>query len=332
MNKQNLGWRRYALWWCLILWAGSAVADYTARPEVADFIKALDGMQGAAADRLQALFARIDRQDRVLALIARPAEAKPWHDYREIFVTPSRIHEGVVFWRRHTELLAAIASQQGVPAEVIVAIVGIETAYGRNTGGFPVLATLTTLAFDYPPRADFFRKELREFLLLTEEEGLVPLEVQGSYAGAMGIGQFMPSSYRHYAIDFDQDGRRDLWGSPGDALASVGHYLAVHGWQAGLTIAVKAEMAAKSTPTALLERGLKPSLSLDALRRHQVHPMTPLPKGTEVALVALDGVDGVEYWLGTANFYAITRYNRSPLYAMAVTQLAAAIAAERDSQ
>jgi len=319
----------------LALWLGGAGAQatvmYTERPEVRRFIEDLVSEHGLDRQHVQTLLATVERQERVLELIQRPAEAKPWHEYRQIFLTDARIAQGVAFWRQHAELLQRVADTHGVPPRILVAIVGVETFYGRITGGFPVLDTLTTLGFDYPPRAGFFRAELREFLLLTAEEQLDARELEGSYAGAMGMSQFIASSYRHYAVDFDGDGKRDLWTSVDDALASIAVYLVRHGWQQALGIAAPVSVG-ETNVAPLLERGLQPSLSYTELQRRGLEPQAELAAQPSVALIELEGRDGAEYWLGTANFYAITRYNHSALYAMAVYQLAEAIRARRQAK
>jgi membrane-bound lytic murein transglycosylase B len=227
----------------------------------------------------------------------------------------------VAFWGRHEDILADAEARFGVEPEYVVAIIGVETYYGRRTGSFPVLDTLTTLGFDYPPRSRFFSSELEHYLLLTREESLDPLRLKGSYAGAMGKGQFISSSYRAYAVDFDGDGQRDLWGSTRDAVGSVANYLARHGWTHRAPVTVPASARGEAY-LDLLDAGLKPSLDAAALRAAGV---SPAPGDAPVALVALEAEAGTELWLGHNNFYVITRYNRSPLYAMAVHQLAQAI-------
>lgn len=279
--------------------------------------------------QLRALFAAARRSDEVLAKVSRPAEAKPWHQYRSIFLTEERIRGGVEFWERHAEALSQASERYGVPAEVMIAILGVETFYGRLTGGHRVIDALATLAFDYPKRAPFFRGELESFLLLTRDQGVDPLSLSGSYAGAMGVPQFMPSSYLAYAVDFDGDGRTDIWSTPDDAIGSVGNYLARHGWEPGAPVVAPASVI-DGRYQDLLKKGLEPSATVAALARYGVAPGAGLGPDTRVALVELAASpERNEYWLGLQNFYAITRYNRSPLYAMAVHQLAEAIRAGR---
>lgn len=306
--------------------------DYIGRPEVQAFIDRMAARHGFDPQRLTDLFAQARRQDRVLEAISRPAEAKPWHQYRPIFLTPERIEGGVEYWSRHEALLLRAGEVFGVDPEYLVAIIGVETYYGRHTGGFPVFDTLVTLGFDYPPRADFFRRELEQYLLLSRDESLEPLSLKGSYAGAMGKGQFIASSYRSYAVDFDGDGRRDLWGSAADVIGSVANYFERHGWEPGGVVAVPA-VGGGDGLEPLLKAGLKPSLTLDELAARGVRPAAPVPPGDPpVALIKLEGVEGPEYWIGFNNFYVITRYNRSPLYAMAVHQLAQEIRRVREAR
>lgn len=260
----------------------------------------------------------------IVDAISRPAEGKPWYDYRPIFLNQQRIDEGVVFWRENADLIARAAEKYQVDPQFIVAIIGVETYYGRITGGHRVLDALTTLSFYYPDtgndRTEFFSKELMNFLVLGKEENLPLEEVIGSYAGAMGLGQFMPSSYRAYAVDLDGDGRRDLWTSLEDVIGSVANYLHVHGWGYGEPVVAKASVSAEA------------DMSLVADRDYQVkHSVADLAAGgftaegaDPAAMATVTGLEeksGREYWLSFKNFYVITRYNRSPLYAMAVYEL-----------
>jgi len=299
--------------------------------EIGPFAEQVANEHGLDAGRVRELLAGARVLEQVLAAIRRPAEAKPWRDYRPIFVNERRIDGGVAFWRSHQDVLARARRRFGVAERVIVAIIGVETFYGERAGSIRVLDALATLGFRYPRRAEFFRRELGHYLALGREEGLALTAVRGSYAGAMGIPQFIPSSYRAYAVDFDGDGRRDLVGSVDDAIGSVGAYLARHGWVADAAVAVPARVAAAGEALAgLVARGLEPHSSLDALAAGGIVPAVPVaaPAG-KAAVVDLDGDRGTEHWLGFRNFYVITRYNRSPLYAMAVHQLAEAIAARR---
>ncbi len=304
---------------------GSALDPAT---EIAPFAREVAERHGLDAARVAAILGGARVLGNVLEAIQRPAESKPWRDYRPIFVTETRIARGVEFWREHADILSVASERFGVPEGIIVAIIGVETFYGSRAGNIRVLDALATLGFRYPRRSDFFRRELASFLVLGEREGLDVSAVAGSYAGAMGIPQFIPSSYLEYAVDFDGDGQRDLMGSVADAIGSVGAYLARHGWQRGGPIAVPARVNADARE-AIVARGIKPHSALDELERRGVTPAEPLPAGGEAALIELDGDAGTEHWLGFTNFYVVTRYNHSSLYAMAVHQLAQAIAARR---
>jgi len=299
------------------------------RPDVQAFIREMAAKHGFSEAELRALFSRAQAQSDIIALITRPAESKPWYDYREIFIVSQRIRGGVEFWRRHQQALQRAEQTYGVPAEIIVAIIGVETMYGGNTGRHRVLEALATLAFDYPRRADFFRKELENYLLLTRDEGIDPLSLKGSYAGAMGLGQFMPSSYRAYAVDFDGDRQRDLWHNPVDAIGSVANYLSEHRWQRGEPITTRANVGGSQYRALSVTRPETPRYTVASLRQRGVIPQAPVADDLKATLVRLDAAQGTEYWLGFYNFYAITRYNRSVLYAMAVYQLSQAIRAQR---
>jgi len=299
--------------------------------EVARFVTDMQTRHGYEPAALNALFARAARLDSVLAAISKPAEYKPWHAYRPIFLTRQRIDGGVAFWNEQAPILAAAEQKTGVPAEIIVAIIGVETSYGGNTGSYRVLDALATLAFHYPKRAPFFRSELENFLLLTREEGMDPLQPKGSYAGAMGLPQFMPSSFRNYAVDFDGDGRRDIWRNPRDAIGSVGNYLKAHGWRAGEPIAVPAAQSTANATQVADTVDLRHTVAEYAALG--VRPLEPLAQVMDAVPAVLLGYESsasaTEYWLALRNFYAITRYNRSPKYALAVYQLADAIARAR---
>ncbi|MDH3713234.1 MAG: lytic murein transglycosylase B [Gammaproteobacteria bacterium] len=302
-------------------------ASYLGRAEVDTFVAELARRHSFDEYELRDLFRGVRTQQRVLEAIARPAEAKPWHAYRPIFVTDSRIRQGTEFWNEHAALLSEIESDLGVPAEILVAIVGVETRYGRHRGSFRALDTLTTLAFDYPPRSAFFRRELEQFLLLVRDEGLDARRVSGSYAAAMGMPQFISSSYREYAVDYDKDGRRDLWDSPEDVLASVANYFRRHGWRRGdpVTFAVTPD---GTDYRDLLRKELQPRVTLEQLRSHRLIGAGQSPAGP-FTVMELQGTSGPEVWVGHYNFYVITRYNHSRLYAMAVHQLSRAVRERR---
>ncbi len=308
------------------------IALSLAAPVIADephpgseaFIERVVGEYGLDEQYVRSMLQDAEYQQSIIDAITRPAEAKPWHEYRPIFLGQERIDGGVEFWRANQPLIEQIVEQMGVPPEVIMAIVGVETRYGMITGSFRVLDALTTLGFYYPRRADFFARELGKYFQLAEEEQLELTEVRGSYAGAMGIGQFIPSSYRAYAVDFDQSGSRDLWQSLPDALGSVANYLKVHGWQPDAPIVLPVNAMPEDWDREL---PIKPEHTLaDLVEMGVAFDDQGLPADTAATIIELEAVDGPEYWIGLNNFYVITRYNRSPLYAMAVTQLSEAIA------
>lgn len=296
--------------------------------EVRDFIALMHEQHGFDVTHLTRQFAAVHSNTSVLRAIkpaAVPELQRSWTRYRERFVNERRIGNGLLFWQENGAELKRAEAIYGVPPEIVAAIIGVETEYGRNMGSFSVLEALSTLAFEYPPRADFFRKELEQFLLMARENGVSPLEIKGSYAGAIGIPQFMPSSQRNYAVDFDGDDRIDLRGSTSDAIGSVARYLEVHGWQAGAPVAAPATVSAD--PTALIAAGLKPATRLQELANQGVATrLASCDPDRLAALIDLVAPDqATEYWVGFDNFYAITRYNRSSFYAMAVFQLAEAL-------
>lgn len=269
---------------------------------------------------VESTLSKATKNDAVLQSIAKPWEAKPWHQYYPIFLTEKRLSKGLAFWQEHQQTLTRAELETGVPAEIIVAIIGVETFYGTYKGNYSVLDSLVTLGFHYPPRAKFFRSELAQLFLLAKEEGFDITELQGSYAGAMGWGQFISSSYRHYAVDFDGDGVRDLLNNPVDAIGSVANYLLKNGWEAEQDIAYKAQVSGKQY-SELLTKSLKYSHQWSELEDAGVSiNQAQLSKNKSVKLFEFEQADSKEHWVGLHNFYVITRYNRSPLYAMAVYQ------------
>lgn len=280
---------------------------------------------GFAAEEVTTLLAGAQSQPRILEAIQRPAERTlAWWEYRQRFLTEERVMGGVQVWRQNAAALERIAASTGVAAEYLIAITGVETLYGRITGRYRVLDALATLAFDYPPRADFFRAELEQFLLMSREEKLDARVPTGSYAGAMGIPQFMPSSFRRFAVDGDADGRRDLWTEGPDVFASIGNYLREHGWVAGQPVLAETFNEAAPDDPAVVTLAL--NQTLDALRARGYLFDSTLPGTTPVMLIPAQLRDTTIWRIGFANFYAITRYNRSALYSMAVHELARAIA------
>lgn len=304
---------------------GPAAALDVKRADVKDFIAHMASTSPFTKHQLRKLLKAAKSQPAIIDAMDRPAEkAKPWFEYRPIFITERRIREGTEFWMAHRQALDQASIRSGVAPEYLAAIVGVETYYGRLTGSYRVLDALATLAFDYPARAKFFRDELEQYLLLTRDLGVDPLSLKGSYAGAMGAPQFMPSNYRRYAVDADADGRINLWTNWDDVCASVGNYLKEHGWNAGEP--VLSEASVEEGKSADLDgRKLALSETVASLRGKGVNFETSLPTDAPALLIAADEPDGVHWRVGYNNFYVITRYNHSALYAMAVFELAAAV-------
>jgi membrane-bound lytic murein transglycosylase B len=309
---------------CLVLLGSPALASaYAGRPEVQEFVRDLAKRHGFVEAELKGVFGRAQRVDPVLEAIARPAErVRTWQEYRALLITDRRIAEGVQFWKKFPRTLERAAKKYGVPPEYVVAIIGVETFYGRNTGNWRVVDALTTLAFDYPPRAGFFRGELEAYLLMAREMGIDVFSVRGSYAGAIGIPQFMPSSARRYAVDFDGNGRIDLQKSRTDAIGSVANFLKLHGWQRDADVSVEARVTGDAW-RAFTHGRFEPKHSLDELRQAGIGFDSPQPADATGTLIELaNGEQPSDYRVGLRNFYVITRYNRSALYAAAVADLA----------
>jgi membrane-bound lytic murein transglycosylase B len=312
----------------LLLPASPALALDATRPEVDAFIEEMVRNNGLDGGWLRELLRAAETRPRIIELMTRPAErTKPWHEYRDHFLTEERIAAGLAFWSAHRDRLAEVEARTGVAAQVIVGILGVETFYGRITGGFRVLDALATLAFDYPPRSDYFRGELEQFLLLSREEAVEPLGAKGSYAGAMGYPQFMPRSYRAYAVDGDGDGRRDLWGSWDDVIASVANYLLQHGWRAGEPVLAPAGLPFPDDSTGLVAGSLRADETVGSLRTKGLVFDSPLAEDAPALFIEVAGRDGPERLAGFGNFSVITRYNRSVLYALAVNELGEAVRA-----
>jgi membrane-bound lytic murein transglycosylase B len=278
--------------------------------------------------QLLELIKQAHREPKILDAMSAPPEAVvPWWEYRERLITPERIGQGVQFWQEHREALETVAAQREVPAEYLVAILGVETLYGRRTGKYRVLDALATLAFDYPPRADYFRDELEQFVLLTHEDRIDPLTAMGSYAGAMGAPQFMPSAFRRYAVDGDGDHKRDLWEDWDDILGSIANFFREHGWEPGGPVLAEVQIEPGTTITPPSGK-LELSETIDSLASRGVKVSLDVPGATPALLVPAETKEGPAYRVGFKNFYVITRYNRSVRYAMAVHDLAEAIAQE----
>ncbi len=314
---------------CALLIAPFAEARET-HPGQRAFLKELAAETDAdRATRAEwkALLDNAKYQQSIIDAISRPAEAtKPWRDYRKIFISDLRLNGGLKFWAENRQLLEKVASETGVPAEIIVAIIGVETSYGRITGKYKVIDALTTLALYYPPRAPFFRGELKQFLRLPGARfPIAPAEVTGSYAGAMGWGQFMPTSYAKWARDYDADGKIDLWNSRPDIIASVANYFVEHGWKAGAPVA---ELAAARADAKLPEiRSTETLHTVKSLADRGYVLAEKLDPALPSTLLVLEGADGTEHWITHQNFYVISRYNRSPMYSLAVYQLSQQLAA-----
>jgi membrane-bound lytic murein transglycosylase B len=311
--------------------AAQGEAAYAKRPEVRSFIREMVDRHGFVEKELVFLFSRARRQQAALRAIAPPKDAplRSWQVYRARFVNDRRITEGTAFWKANSAALERAAREYGVPQEIVVAIIGVETLYGRQSGGFRVIDALTTLAFDYPPRAEFFRAELGQFLLFARDQELDVFSIKGSYAGAIGIPQFMPGSYRRYAVDFDGDGVTDLRASAADAIGSVANFLKQHGWRRGELIALPAHVNG-AAHRAMLEAGIEPKFPVGELRQYGVETRTGLALETPVALIDLETPGApTEYRLGLQNFYALTRYNRASFYAASVMDLATALRSAR---
>jgi membrane-bound lytic murein transglycosylase B len=303
------------------------VSGFAAEHPGADaFVTRAAAEHGLSETEVRALLEQAEYKQSIVDAISRPAEGKPWHQYRPIFLTDKRISEGVDFWKQNRELISSASKQYGVDEEIIVAIIGVETFYGRITGGYRTIDALVTLGFYYPQnlssdRSPFFSSELMHYIQLAAEEGLPAAEITGSYAGAMGMGQFMPSSYREYAVDFDADGRRDLWRSTPDVVGSVANYLHRHGWQPGQPITARTLASSEAAFEQISKNNFKPTLSVAEWQEKGFTSSNELAPELPAAVLKLVETDRNTYWLTFKNFYVITRYNRSPRYAMAVYEL-----------
>ena len=308
--------------------ASSAQALDVENPAVKSFIDSMVSDHSYDRDTLEDVLQQASIQESILEAIDRPAErTKEWHEYRDIFITDERVQAGATFWHEHSDELQRISEQTGVAVEILVGIIGVETYFGRITGKYRVLDALATLAFEYPPRAAFFMSELEQFLLLVREEGMDATDAIGSYAGAMGRPQFMPSSYRAYAVDSSDDGKRDIWSDWSDVIGSIANYFVRHGWRENAEIVAQAALSSQ-WQGELPENTLRPEETVTSLSHQGVLFVTDLPGDQKSQLLTLEGDDGEEHWVGFHNFFVITRYNRSVMYALAVHQLGQEIALE----
>jgi len=308
----------------------SALAIDLDQPEVEAFIDSMVEQHDFDREEIRDTLGAAEVKQSILDAIARPAEkTKSWAEYRKIFITPERIQAGAQFWADNEDALRQVSESTGVPMEMLVGIIGVETYFGRITGSFRVLDALSTLAFSYPPRAKFFRRELEEYLLLVREEGMQATDATGSYAGAMGRPQFMPSSFRAYAVDATGDGKRDIWNDWTDVAGSIANYFLEHGWKPGKDVAAQASLGGDwQGPLPEPRNTLKPSETVASLSRKGVMFVTDLPGDSKSELLTYEGADGLEHWVGFHNFFVITRYNRNVMYALAVHQLGQEIALE----
>ena len=321
---------------CILLFAAGAAAAkdpplrYAGRPDVRAFVHEMVQRHGFVERELNYIFARARRLELALKAVATPPGARAWAHYRATFVNERQVGGGIEFWRQHQAVLARASKEYGVPEEVIVAIIGIETFYGRHTGRWRVIDALTTLAFDYPPRAPFFRAELENYLLIARDTGTDVFSVRGSWAGAIGIPQFMPGSYMKFGVDFDGDGHVDLSATPADAIGSVANFLKQHGWKPGEIIMLQAEVNGDAF-RAYADGGVLPRHTLEELAKAGATPrLAGAPVGVKAALIELETPGRAsDFRLGFDNFYVLTRYNRSSFYATAVADLAAALKAAR---
>ena len=309
----------------MCLWMSFVQANTDVLMMQDDFIKKMASQYDFDATSLKKLFDQVIVSETILKAISKPAEKRlPWYKYRNIFLKKKRINEGVEFLDKNREKLDAAEKQFGVPAEIITAIIGVETFYGRIAGSYRVVDALNTLGFHYPKRATFFRNEFEQFLLLAREQGFDPLTLKGSYAGAMGMPQFISSSYRHYAIDFDGDNIIDIWNNPDDAIGSVANYFSEHGWQKDKPVVAKVTVEGDKYK-GVLGNGLKPDIDESELEVLGIKSKSHFEKNEKLKLFKYEQKNNNEYWLAHKNFYVITRYNHSHLYAMAVYQLASEI-------
>ena len=311
-----------------LLLSATAQADYSNNPGAEAFIKTMVEKHNFDRDWVMAVLKQAEPKQSILDAMSRPAESvMTWGRYRNIFIQDSRVSQGVEFWKAHREELARAEKETGVPASMIVGIIGVETRFGRNMGSYRVVDALATLGFDFPRRSKFFLGQLEEYMLMVREQDIEPFSLKGSYAGAMGYGQFIPSSYRAYAVDFDGDGKIDIVNNTVDAIGSVANYFKRHGWRSGEPV-VASVVLKEGADHSLFNAGLKPVKTVAQLKQAGIASDQKLAPEQKATAMKLDGEKGDEYWIGLQNFYVITRYNHSAMYAMAAYQLSQLIAAE----
>ncbi len=310
----------------LLALPAAAAADYSQHEKAAAFVDKMVDKHSFDRDWVVGILKQAEKKQSIIDAMERPAESvMTWERYRKIFIQESRVKQGVQFWREHADTLARAEKEFGVPAEMIVGIIGVETRYGRNKGSYRVVDALATLGFDFPRRSTFFLGQLEEYLLMVREQDFAPLSFKGSYAGAMGYGQFIPSSYRAYAVDFDDDGQADIVNNPVDAIGSVANYFARHGWRMGEPV-VSPAVLSEPVDESLFNAGLKPVRTLAELKLGGISSAQKLDLGQKATAMKLEGAGGDEHWIGLQNFYVITRYNHSSMYALAAHQLSQQVA------
>ena len=312
------------LLFCLIIMSNSSAANLDKDPDVQLFINEMVQKHNFKQSDLETLFSQVKIKQKILDAISRPAEkSKAWYEYRKIFLTRKRVDQGVKFWLENSDIINYAEKVYGVAPEVMVAIIGVETFYGRLQGKYRVMDALSTLAFKYPKRSKFFRGELKHFLIMSREQNFDPLSRNGSYAGAMGMGQFIPSSFQSYAVDFNGDGQKDIWENNADAIGSVANYFKRHGWKKGQPVTDQLQLGKENTISydKRCKRSCKPKQSVADFKRKGLQGNTSVDEQTSAILLILQQKSGKEYWLGYNNFYVISRYNHSTLYSMAVYQL-----------
>ncbi len=305
--------------------------DLNKYPKLVTFIDEMVERHGFSQKELRRLFTRAKIRREIIEAIERPKESLPWYEYKKIFITERSVQRGKRYWKKHAQALTRAQEEYGVAPEIIVAILGVETQYGRNKGTYRVIDAFTTLILEYPPRRDFFRRELEEYLLLARELKVDPMYIKGSYAGAVGVPQFIPSSYRQYAVDFDGDQKRDLLANADDAIGSVANFLKIHGWEANEPVSDDVQL--EGTLYVWIEKlGVKPMLSVRHLINYGIFPRNREDTEKHAALIVLEGESGPIYRIGYNNFYVITRYNRSTRYAMAVYELGKRIRKQHEGE
>ena len=313
-----------ALIFCFIISSHAYAENLTAEADVQKFINEMVKEHGFKKNELNTLFSQVKVKQKILDAISRPAEkSKPWHEYRKIFLTRKRIENGVKFWQENSDVIAYAEKVYGVAPQIMVAIIGVETYYGRLQGSYRVMDALSTLAFKYPKRSKFFRGELKHFLIMSQEQNFDPLTKTGSYAGAMGMGQFIPSSFQNYAIDFDGDGEKNIWTNNSDAIGSVANYFKRHGWKKDQPVTDQLKLNTENTISMddACKRSCKPKLTVADFKEKGLQGKTSVGDQSSAILLILKQKNSKEYWLGYSNFYVISRYNHSTLYSMAVYQL-----------